>query len=197
LAFQISKIYCLLKLHHFLPRFLRIKNNRQPQFMNNSIKYIFRRMSRQTWEFSLRSKTTISWHRGVLKGARPPFSEARTSPLGQMRKNCVKKRYFGVKSDAARSFFFFSRTATPIWKKEARSYGVVAKAWRGAGKFSRDSGRSSFDTHIREARGICVSCIFTGIFVNRRVPWRGKKTGEEAIHPKKLKTGRLRRVRNG
>lgn len=34
-------------------------------------------------------------------------------------------------------------------------------------------------------------------FVNRRVPWREKKPGEEAIHPKKFERGRLRRVRNG
>jgi len=33
-----------------------------------------------------------------------------------MRKNCVKKRYFGVKSDAARSFFLI-RERQPLFEK--------------------------------------------------------------------------------
>jgi len=33
-----------------------------------------------------------------------------------MRKNCVKKRYFGVKSDAARSFFLI-RKRQPLFEK--------------------------------------------------------------------------------
>lgn len=135
-----------------------------------------------------------------------PFSRRSNPPPGQMRKNCVKKRYFGVKSDAARSFFISSREQQPLFEKKRReatgssrkhggvqvNFLVILEDHRStiAYTYAYDGGANP------RGRDLRILHIHR-IFVNRRVPWREKKTGEEAIHPKKLKRGRLRRVRNG
>lgn len=60
------------------------------------------------------SENYLAEHRGVLNGAQSPFF-----PSNQTRKNCVKKRYFGVKSDARRSFFLLA-SSNPYLKKRRR-----------------------------------------------------------------------------
>lgn len=153
-------------------------------------------MSRRTWEFSLRLKTTISWHRGVLKGARPPLLEA---PAGAnaAQKLCEKALFRGEIRRCEIVFFFFSRTATPIGKRGAKHGGVQVNFL-----VILEDHRVHIRAWWRRARGrgdLRILHIHR-IFVNRRVPWRERKKKsreKKPFTPKKLKRGRLRRVRNG
>lgn len=75
---------------------------------------IYHSQIQDTWNIGSQSRSMrifVGIHRELtiyrlLSRKRPPFAAIEPPSSAKTRKNCVKKRYFRVKSDAARAFFF-------------------------------------------------------------------------------------------